>query len=969
MVAGALALAGCGGGGGGAPAGNGGGTQMSAYDTAAAAARRTALATMARVTAQKKALMEAAGGIDTSDLSDAERIAAAKAANSRLKAALDAAADVSDADKATYRTQLAAAEKAVDRQEQLNAVMGASMTLAAALKALSDAGSTPTAAQVTAAGEALAALNAAIAAGGHLTEAQKARYGSEADQAPARIASAKTLLDAEDLRREDERVAGIVRDITDTEIAAAKTAVGVVTDMSGDGDVTAAQGAVDAARARIDGADIPEGSRQMLRTALAVHEGSLSARKASRLAYQERMADEAEATRIAGIVKAITEGEIAAAGTAVGMVTLTSDAGTVTAAQSAIDAATAEIDGANIPDTEKARLRLLVAGHQGALDGKKLARLNNVKELERIAAIVKAITEGEIAAVGTAVGKITNLSPGRTVTDVDDAIDAATKAIADATLPDANKAVLRAALDVQKDAFAAARTKRAEGARMGAALHAAMGPPKAVPTNAPTGTPLNALYNLATVPYYITRIADSGNDTSTVKTEVGERTDFRIDPAQGAGSFADADPHTAVFFRHGAHSTAMPRVAKTGVKPAVTTSVADKRHEMDVGHEWYVTHYERATGSGEARVTDRVRVYNDRVGGPDAFRGHVLEWDAAAYFAANPKGWRGLGTYDKAKREVSLGTNIIDIMVVSPVFDRRSGGAVGAFTLTPADGASPSDPSVTMVEGTYMGAKGHYVCASDCTVGRAVGGGPYGGYSLSANWKFVHLKGAKALLWDPDYLYFGWWARDDDDGMPAAASAFYDARGGGIETASDGTSYGGSATYEGPAAGQYAIHDPDNGRGDGGEFTATATLRAEFNTPSLNPQSGMSGTIDGFRLRSRSGIGAGEWRDPAGGWSVSLNRSDWVTGAGGGSPGYTSGQPKGHTDNRARTVWTAGGVKAAPAGSWVATMYDESARTVAEGGDQSNHPTSVMGKWQAERGGTHRMVGAFGARLQAPAAE
>ncbi len=902
MVAGALALAGCGGGGGGgAPAGNGGGTQMSAYDTAAAAiaaattdaavdsavaaavarvsgadlrkletaaaARKTALATMARVTAQRKALMEAAGGIDTSDLSDAERIAAAKAANSRLKAALDAAADVSDADRETYRTKLAAAEKAVRVQEQRNALSDASGDLDMALAAFS--GATPTKAQLDAAMAALRELKAALTGAGDLSDTDKDRYQAQADRADAEGGPIKT-----------------------------------------------AQG----------------------------H-------------YHDH------------VVKNIEDTVIADAGTAVGKVTLTSDAGTVTAAQAAIDEATAEIDGANIPADEKSRLRFLVAGHQGTLDGLKLARLNDVKERERIAGVVKAITDGEIAAVGTAVGKITNLSEGRTVTDVDDAIAAARKAITAADIPDANKAVLRASLTQQETAFAAAKTKRAEGARMGAALHAAMGPPKAVPANAPTGTPLNALYNLATVPYYITSIADSGNDTSTVKAEVGTRTDFRIDPAEGAGSFADADPHTAVFFRHGARSTAMPRVPKTGVKPAVSTVAAKDRHAMDVGNEWYVTHYERATGSGEARVTDRVRVYNDRVGGPDAFRGHALEWDAAAYFAANPKGWRGLGTYDKAKREVSLGTNIIDIMIVSPVFDRRSGGAVGSFTLTPADGASPSDPSVTMVPGTYMGAKGHYVCASACTVGRAVGGGPYGGYSLGANWKFVHDEGTKALLWDPDYMYFGWWARDDDDGMPAAASAFYDVRGGGIEVATDGPSLAGSATYKGPAVGQYAIHDPDNGRGDGGEFTATATLRAEFNTKALNPQSGMSGMIDGFRLRSRSGIGAGDWRDPAGDWSVSLDRSDWVTGTGGGSPGYTSGSPKGHTDNRARTVWTVGGVKAAPAGSWVATMYDEATGTVADGGDGSNHPTSVMGKWQAERGGTHRMVGAFGARLQAPAAE
>ncbi len=40
--------------------------------------------------------------------------------------------------------------------------------------------------------------------------------------------------------------------------------------------------------------------------------------------------------------------------------------------------------------------------------------------------------------------------------------------------------------------------------------------------------------------------------------------------------------------------------------------------------------------------------------------------------------------------------------------------------------------------------------------------------------------------------------------------------------------------------------------------------------------------------------------------------------------------------------------------------------TVEDGGDGSNHPTAIMGKFQAEHGGTHRMVGAFGTELQAP---
>ncbi len=718
---------------------------------------------------------------------------------------------------------------------------------------------------------------------------------------------------------------------------AAKAAVDMVTVSADRAKVTDADAAIEKARAAVaaaSGADSHTALSQRLETLKT----SLANSKDERGKAQMTALKNAS-TALAAALKAI---EADGDGSTVEQFTA------ATEALAALEKAVA--DATDLTDAQKKDYKEEVA----------LANGPRLRE-RRVARIVRAITETEIAAAGEAVSS--------NAEDATAKIAAARTAIEGADIPDAEKGKLLAKVEEQEKALD--RQKRIaeadmemERRAMGKALHAAMGPPDAVPANAPAGTPLNALYNLATVPYYITRIADSGHDTSTVAADKGHRTDFRIDPAAGAGSFATADVHTAVFFRHGVHDKAMPRVAKTGVKPAVKTVVAEDRHEMDVGNEWYVTHYERTTGSGEAKVTDRVRVYNDRVGGPDRFRGHVIEWDAAAYFEANPKTWTGLGTYDKAKREVSLGTNIVDIMIASPVFDRRTGGAVGSVTLTPADGASPSDPTEVMVPGTYMGADGHYVCESACTIGRAVGGGPYGGYSLSANWRFVHKKGAKALLWDPDYMYFGWWARDDDDGMPAAVSAFYDVRGGGIDLATNGADLAGSATYEGPAVGQYAIHDPLNGKGDGGEFTATATLRAEFNTRSLNPQSGMSGTVDGFRLRSRSGIGAGEWRDPAGGWSVSLNKSEWVTGPIGHSPAYTSGSPKGHTDNKATTTWTVGGVKAAPAGSWVATLYDESSGTVAEGGDQSNHPTSAMGKFQAEHGGTHRMVGAFGARLQ-----
>ena len=166
------------------------------------------LATMARETEQKMALMTAAGMIDTSDLSTQELVDAARSAIAGLRQALDDAADVSDADKAMYQTQLTNAVDAVDtaqggidtatrRMNQMDALSSASMALQTALAALS--GSTPTQAQLDAANNALTALNAAITGGADLTDTEKAPYQREANNAAAPISMAqKAFDDAED---------------------------------------------------------------------------------------------------------------------------------------------------------------------------------------------------------------------------------------------------------------------------------------------------------------------------------------------------------------------------------------------------------------------------------------------------------------------------------------------------------------------------------------------------------------------------------------------------------------------------------------------------------------------------------------------------------------------------------------------------------------------------------------------------
>ncbi len=612
------------------------------------------------------------------------------------------------------------------------------------------------------------------------------------------------------------------------------------------------------------------------------------------------------------------------------------------AAKAAVDMVTVSADRARVTDADAAveKARAAVAAASGADSHAALSQRLRTLETSLASGKAKRVTALETAstALKTALTALEPKGTGSTVAQFDKAIEALAaleKAVADAAdLTDAQKKVYKDAVASAKDRSLGTRRTTASIA-FGRALHAAMGPADG------TAAPVNALNNLAAVPYQPGLIRN--------------RNSLEIDPAAGAGSFATAADHAPVNFFE-AHAKAEPRVAKTGVKPTVTTVVAHDSHEMGVGQERYVTRYEKSS--------DRALVYNDRVGGPlQRVAFPALEWDAAEFFKANPYQSRIIGSkpattsqYDPDTRKLELSVFAVDTAVDAAIFRERTAG-VGSVSLTPAAGASPSDPKLIMIPGTYLRAEGNYFCPSSgtCDVSVGAAGPGVGNFSLTADWYFVHDKGAKVKAYDSSYMYFGWWVRNGANGMPGAVSAFYRAAGGGIDLAAAGTTFSGSATYEGPAVGQYAIHDPLNGKGDGGEFTATARLKAVFGTTTLNADSGMTGTIDRFRLEGRP--------DPN--WSVSLNKSDWNTGS---TSDSTTAQV-GHTTSTATTTWEIGGVKGAPAGSWVASLYDESSGTVAQGRDGSNHPTSAMGKWQAGHSGTHRMVGAFGARLQPPAAE
>ena len=146
---------------------------------------------------------------------------------------------------------------------------------------------------------------------------------------------------------------------------------------------------------------------------------------------------------------------------------------------------------------------------------------------------------------------------------------------------------------------------------------------------------------------------------------------------------------------------------------------------------------------------------------------------------------------------------------------------------------------IVRISGTFHGASGHFQCETQpCTIGRR--GDRY--TIVAGTWTFHATDTARALVDDKSYMYFGWWKHEMSDGSLAFATfsggvAAYSATTGG-GTAFD--ALGSSATYRGPAAGQYALEQPAGTESGAGSFTADAELTANFAANTL------SGTVTNF---------------------------------------------------------------------------------------------------------------------------
>ena len=163
-------------------------------------ARAEELATMARADSQRQALMDAAGMIDTSDLSTQALVDAARAAIVGLRQAIADAVDVDDT--SMYQTMLDNAVGAVDdaqdgidtatrRTNQMAALSDASEALKGASNTLAGA---QTRDNLEAAKAAQTALNEALDGAMDLTDAEKAEAQGVADAAAAQIDGAETAV-------------------------------------------------------------------------------------------------------------------------------------------------------------------------------------------------------------------------------------------------------------------------------------------------------------------------------------------------------------------------------------------------------------------------------------------------------------------------------------------------------------------------------------------------------------------------------------------------------------------------------------------------------------------------------------------------------------------------------------------------------------------------------------------------------
>ena len=226
-----------------------------------------------------------------------------------------------------------------------------------------------------------------------------------------------------------------------------------------------------------------------------------------------------------------------------------------------------------------------------------------------------------------------------------------------------------------------------------------------------------------------------------------------------------------------------------------------------------------------------------------------------------------------------------------------------------------SDNDRVRIPGYFDGASGTFECSGTCTI-QHLGGNTYS--VGSSSWIFITSATARVSVPDDSYMYFGWWKREQKSDESLSFEMF---SGGMYEVDGATAALTGTATYTGPAVGQYAIYQPLGTQTESGSFTARAELTANFGA------TGAEGTLSG-RVTNFSN---------ASDWSVTLKSAAIDTG----------------TVANGDVSWTIAG-NTEDSGMWNAQFFSDVDRSTA-------YPEGVAGTFDAKFDTVGRLIGAFGA--------
>ena len=802
--------------------------------------RITELETMARADAQKMALMTAAGMIDTSDLTTQDAIDAANTAIAGLKGALAAAADVSEADKATYQARVTASETTVMTAQSALDHAAQTIVLTNAVNTLQgiDLSSLTTQAAIDAAEGAIADLQTALDAATELSAAEKSAAMIELSAAGRIVLAAQGRFDV------------------DSQVMALKDARGNLADIDLDALMTQAQ--IDAANRAIDALELALEAATDLTDAQKL-DANLDLRSARRMVASAKIA-------LDGNIKGQTDA-LKMAGSALGEIDLSdlSDQAKINAANTAIAALKKALDEAtHVSEADKSMYQSQLETAAGTV---RTAQ-TGMDETGRVTVQRTAITNA-ITMATKAVGAVDNTATDAEVKTADDAIAALQKAIDDAVdLPpgDTDVATAQGALTSLTDVLGTAKKSR------------------------------------MTAMEEADKIANQGMAVTAAKLYEG------IDVPGGTGAET----------RTGAYNAGDDAIAVTiGTADAVELS-EDKNTPVAANHGWEGKRYTR-TSPASAGTYEAI-VYSN-VEDPEMGR----KFGSAAAATAEDREFEYQLT--NGALAIDTSTTAVQGRVTLDIDDRSAG--TESFEL-------PDNRVRITVSGSYHGVPGTYQCTpadgGTCSATVVAEGFTLAGAN-SDGWLFTPSDSNARVMDMEDIAYasYGWWLHKAANDGDFTASVFVDYKG--TEVAVDiANLLGGTARYNGGAAGKYALRSSTGGTNDAGHFTAKARLDADFEDDMIE------GTLYEFKGAD------GQTRD----WSVELMKQGFSnTGVILGDDGTgTVG-----TDEK-MTKWTIGETAADAAGRWSGDFRDEGTDGV---------PEVVTGTFYSEYSAAGKMVGAFGA--------